>query len=197
MAVTPESINGLATAVLACVCATLDQTAETVAGQPGCPCRSCVVPGTPAWDSCDAPCGGGDEVGGQLTVHVARVYPTSEFPVETRDVFGLKSCSPVLIAVELVITLLRCVPVADPDTGCPPSCEEEAAAARVIQIDSASVLNALLCCLPSLSGVDMRRLGPRFIIGAQRTVEPAGRCGGIEQRVTVALPSCGCPEEAP
>ncbi|WP_294011715.1 hypothetical protein [Streptomyces sp.] len=47
MALTLESVNGLATVVLACVCDALDSTAASVTGQPGCPCRY-VVPGTPA-----------------------------------------------------------------------------------------------------------------------------------------------------
>lgn len=191
MALVLEGVTELTEAVLACVCTTLDETAATIDGQPGCPCRACVVPGTPAWDSCEDPCGQ-EGTGGQLTVHVARIFPTTDFPTETREVLGLKSCSPSRIAVELVITLLRCVPVSDPDTGCPPTCEEETAAARVIQIDSASVLNALMCCLPGFSN---RHRGPLYVIGAQKTLEPAGGCGGIEQRVTVALPSCACPEE--
>jgi hypothetical protein len=186
VALIPESIPDLAQAVLACVCTALDATAEEIPGQPGCPCRACVVSGTPPFDSCGDACNGQEGAGGQLTVHVARVYPTTSFPSETREVLGLKSCSPTSIAVELVITLLRCVPVSDPETGCPPTCEEEAAAARVIQIDSASVLNALLCCLP---GFGTRRRGPRYVIGAQKTLEPQGDCGGIEQRVTVALDS--------
>lgn len=192
MALILEGVNELATAVLACVCTTLDATAAEIEGQPGCPCRACVMPGSPAWDSCEDPCGSSEETGGQLTVHVARIYPTTEFPTETREVRGVKSCSPTRIAVELVITLLRCVPVSDPDTGCPPPCEEEAAAARVIQIDSASVLNALMCCLPTFSN---RHRGPLYVIGAQKTLEPGGGCGGIEQRVTVALPNCKCPDE--
>lgn len=192
MALIPESVNELAQSVLACVCTALDTTAEQVEGALGCPCRACVVPGTPAWDSCEDPCGEQAGTGGQLTVHVARIYPTTEFPTETREVRGLKSCSPTRIAVELVITLLRCVPVSDPDSGCPPPCEEETAAARVIQIDSASVFNALMCCLPNYG---TRHKGPLYVIGAQRTLTPAGGCGGIEQRVTVALPSCACPDE--
>ncbi|WP_328434587.1 hypothetical protein [Streptomyces sp. NBC_00425] len=192
MALILESVNELATAVLACVCQALEATAATVENQPGCPCRSCVVPGTPAWDSCEDPCDGSDDTGGQLTVHVARIYPTTEFPTETREVRGLKSCSATRIAVELVITLLRCVPTMDEGSQCPPTCEATAAAARVIQIDSATVLNALLCCVPSIG---VRHRGPLYVIGQQKTLDPKGGCGGIEQRVTIALASCACPDE--
>lgn len=192
MALTPESVNELATAVLECVCQALDATASAVAGQPGCPCRACVVPGPPPWDSCGDPCDAAGVTGGQLSVHVSRIYPTTDFPTETREVLGLKSCSPTRIAVELVVTLLRCVPISDDQSGCPPTCEETAAAARVIQIDSATVLTALMCCVPSIGP---RHRGPLYVIGQQKTLEPRGDCGGIEQRVTIALPSCACPEE--
>lgn len=77
--------------------------------------------------------------------------------------------------------------------GCPPTCEEEAEAARVLHVDAVTVYNALLCCLPQ-TGTGRR--GRRFVLGPQRTVGPAGGCVGIEQRVTVALPGCGkCPGE--
>ncbi len=33
-------------------------------------------------------------------------------------------------------------------------------------------------------------------MGQQRVVGPEGQCVGIEQRLTVLLPSCGCPEES-
>ena len=125
----------------------------------------------------------------QKSVHVAWVYPTVDFPTETREVLGLRSCLPTRIAVELVIKLMRCVPVSDDQTGCPPVCKNEAAA-RVIQTDSATVLDALLCCVPSIGS---RRNGPLYVIGQQRTLEPRG---GIEQRVTVALSSCPCNEES-
>ncbi|WP_294011713.1 hypothetical protein [Streptomyces sp.] len=124
-------------------------------------------------------------------MNVARVHPTTEFPNETHEVLGLKSCRPTRIAVELVITLLRCVPPIDENNQCPPTCEDMAAAARVIQIDSATVLNALMCCVPSISN---RHRGPLYVIGMQKTLEPRGGCGGIEQRLTDALQNCPCPD---
>lgn len=190
MAMTPTAVFDIAETVLACVCAALDETAAEVEGQPGCPCRACVIPGAPAWDSCDSACSG--EPGGQLTVNFSLLYPSSAFPQADREVRGLRGCAPPpTTALELVITLLRCAP--GPTTnGCPPPCEELEAAARVLSVDAATVYNALMCCLPHTAG----RRGRRFVMGQQRVLGPQGGCVGIEQRVTVALPGCApCPGE--
>ncbi|MFB8347910.1 hypothetical protein [Streptomyces niveus] len=199
MALTPLAIHDLTETVLGCVCVALDLTAAQVDGQPGCPsCRTCVVPGQVAWDSCDDPC---DEVSsaGQLTVSVARIYASSDldFPSEVRSVQGVRGCvPPTVTALELVVTLLRCAPTFT-EQGCPPTCEELSAASKALHVDMVTVYNALLCCLP---GTEQRRRGRRFVMGIQRTIGPEGGCVGLEQRVTVALPGCGkCPgeEESP
>lgn len=198
MALSLLAVHELTESVLGCVCDALDAAAAEIPGQPGCPCRGCVVPGQAAWDSCEDPCDGSEGAGGQLTVNVARMYQTSleSFPsTESRDstVRGRRGCIPAqLTAVELVITVLRCVPVPSED-GCPPSCEELAAAARVINIDGVSVLNAVDCCLPALG---TRRQGLIYTVGIQRQVGPQGGCGGVEQRVTVGLVNCACPDDA-
>lgn len=195
MALSPLAIHELAETVLGCVCAALEETAGRVEDQPGCPCRACVVPGPPGWDGCNDPCGLEDGAGGQLTVHVARDFPTSTFPTEERAVQGGRNCAPPsTTAVELVVTLLRCAPTMD-DRGCPPSCEELAAAARTVHVDKATIYNALLCCLPTTG---TRRRGPLFYLSGGRVLESEGGCMGVEQRVIVALPNCGCPaEESP
>lgn len=198
MALTPLAIHDLTEAVLGCVCVALDRTADQVDGQPGCPsCRACVVPGQVAWDSCDDPCGQ-EPSGGQLSVSVARIYPstTDDFPAEARTVQGVRGCMPPSVtALELVVTLLRCAPTFTED-GCPPSCTDLSAAAQVLHVDMVTVYNALLCCLP---GTEQRRRGRRFVMGQQKTIGPEGGCVGLEQRVTVALPGCApCPgEESP
>ena len=196
MALNPLAIHEIAENVLGCVCAALVDTAALVDGQPGCPCRACVVPGPPAWDGCTDPCST-DSAGGQLTVHVGRIFATSSFPTDDRTVQGGRHCVPIAsTGVELVVTLLRCAPTMS-DRGCPPSCDELAAAARTVHVDATSIYNALLCCLPTTG---RRRRGPQFFLGAQRVLEQAGGCMGVEQRVTVELPNCGCPtygEESP
>lgn len=195
MALSPLAVHDLTEALLGCVCAALQDAADKVEGAGGCPCRSCVVPGTPAWDSCEDPCGPSEGAGGQLTVNLARMYPSSDqdFPSESRPVQGVRGCMPAPVtAVELVVTLLRCAPGPSED-GCPPDCAELSEAARRLSVDAVTVYNAMLCCLP---GTSTRRRGQRFVVGQQRTIGPEGLCVGIEQRVTVALPGCGCPEES-
>jgi hypothetical protein len=191
VALSPLVIHETAEQLLACVCAELAVTAARIDGQPGCPCRACVVPGTPAWDDCGGDCEGGTPPG-QLTVNFVGLVASSNFPTDTRDVLGSKNCLPVRPAAEYLVTLLRCAPTAD-DNACPPSCDELTSAARILAVDSASLWNALQCCFP---GTSQARRGRIFVIGPQRVVGPEGQCVGIEQRVTVALPSCACPEEA-
>ncbi|MEC3995150.1 hypothetical protein VSR01_17070 [Actinacidiphila sp. DG2A-62] len=190
MAMNPTAIFDLAEVVLACLCAELEATAAVVEGQPGCPERSCVVPGTAAWDDCDGACEGLGKCG-QLTVNVARIYPSTNFPAVDQTVLGLRGCTPPpTTAAEFVITLLRCTPTLN-DEGCPPSCEEIAASAKVVYTDMATVANALTCCLP---GTAPR--GRRFVLGQSKILGPDGGCVGVEQRVTVAIPGCyACPSE--
>ncbi|MEZ3180813.1 hypothetical protein KYY02_19595 [Streptomyces pimonensis] len=189
MALAALAVHEIADAILACVCAALDETAAEIDDFPGCPCRACVVPGTPAWDSCEDPCTG--ETGGQLSVNVARMYPSSSFPAQDAEVQGVRGCTPAPItAVEYVVTLLRCAPLPT-ERGCPPSCDELAEAARITHVDAAVIMNALLCCLP---GTSSSRRGRKFVLGQSRIVGPEGGCVGVEQRVTVALPGCKCPE---
>lgn len=190
MALNPTGLYDLAQMILACVCAELEATAGLIDGQPGCPSRSCVVPGTVAWDGCDGACDGSGSCG-QLSVSIARTYPSTTFPVEDRTVQGLKGCTPPpTTAAEFVITLLRCTPVLD-ENGCPPPCEDLDASARVLYTDMATVANALVCCLP---GTAPR--GRRFLLGQSRTLGPEGGCAGVEQRVTVALAGCyTCPSQ--
>lgn len=190
MALTSLALHDAAETVLGCVCAALADTAAAVEGAEGCPCRACVVPGPPAWDGCTDPCSN-DGTGGQLTVHVARIYAASSFPAEDRSVHGGRNCVPIAsTGAELVVTLLRCAPTMS-DRGCPPACDDWAAAARVVHIDAVTIYNALLCCLPTTG---TRRRGPQFLLGAQRVLEPQGGCMGVEQKVTVELPNCGCPK---
>ena len=196
MALKTTGIVEITEAVLGCVCVALDQVHEAVPEQPGCPdCRACVVPGEVAWDDCSNPCTGQGS-GGQLAVSVGRTYLSSNFPADDRTLLGAKTCvAPPNLAVEVIVTLLRCAP--EPDVnGCPPSCEALAEAARVAHTDLVTIINALVCCLPDTTTGRNRR---RFVMGAGRMLGPAGGCVGVEQRVTIAVPSCyPCPtDESP
>jgi len=192
MALKPTTVQFYADQILNCVCTALAAAAEDFEDAAGCPCRACVVPGAPAWDDCDDPCGS-VPAGGQLTVNLARMYATTSFPAESRPVLGIRGCAPpATLAGEYVVTLLRCAPSPSPG-GCPPGCDELEAVARAVHADVAVIYNALVCCLPTIGG---RRRGPKFELGPSRIVGPEGGCVGVEQRVTVALPGCGtCPGE--
>ncbi|WP_225846892.1 hypothetical protein [Streptomyces sp. HPF1205] len=184
MALNPTAIYDLAEVVLGSVCAELDAAAGVVPGQPGCPQRSCVVPGPPAWDGCDGACDGLGSCG-QLTVNVARIYPSTNFPAVDQTVLGLRGFTqPTTTAAEIVVILLRCTPTLD-ENGCPPPCEALDSSARILYTDMATVANTLTCCLP---GTTPR--GRRFVLGPSRVLGPDGGCVGVEQRVTVALAGC-------
>lgn len=192
MPLLPFAIHEAASDLLDCVCATLDDLATQVEDYPGCPtCRRCLVPGLPAWDDCADPCTG--DVGGQLTVNLSRMYGSTNFPAEDNTPQNVRGCTPPLsTAVELVVTVLRCAPGPTED-GCPPSCEDLEAAARITHIDAVGVFNAITCCL-AVTGGRGRRRGRPYILGRQQTLGPQGGCVGVEQRVTIALPGCKCPE---
>lgn len=191
MPLSPLAVHDTAQDLLACVCATLDDFVLRADDYPGCPtCRRCVVPGAPAWDSCADACTG--ETGGQLTVNLARLYGSTNFPAEDTQPQGVRGCRlPQFTVVDLVVTLLRCAPGPTPQ-GCPPSCEELEAAARTLHIDAVGLYTAITCCFAESGG---GRRGRKYVLGRQQPIGPEGLCVGIEQRVTVALPGCGCPEE--
>ena len=200
MAMSILAVDAAASSLLQCVCTGLSQLPTEVPGLAGCPCRSCVVPGAVAADGCDAGCGAlaPGEYPGQLTVSVARIYSTDRqsFPREAQTVRDLKDCPmPQTTAVELTITLFRCVPGMD-DNGCPPTCEQLSASAMQLHADLLAIQRAVLCCYAATDTTRPR--GRRYVLGQSRVIGPQGDCVGIEQRVTVALDDClVCPEVAP
>jgi hypothetical protein len=149
----------------------------------------CTVPGEVVWDGCDGGCGATTGGTGQLSVSVSGTYASSagRFPAQDTQVRDARVCLAPLLAVEYAVTLLRCAPVADPQTGCPPSCEALSASASQVHADLFTLHQALLCCTPQTSDV---RNGRQFVMGRSRVLGPEGGCVGIEQRVTVALPGC-------
>lgn len=198
MALSILAVDAAATSLLACVCTALSRLPTEVPGLAGCPCRSCVVPGAQvAWDGCDGACPPvPGEFPGQLSVNVVRLYSSDfhQFPREVQTVRDVKNCPmPQTTAVELAVTVLRCVPGMDKN-GCPPTCEQMSAAAMQSHADMLAVQQAILCCY---AGTDTsRRNGRRYVLGQSRTVGPQGDCAGFEQRVVVALDDClPCPPQ--
>lgn len=206
MALSILAVNQAAQNLLDCVCADLARLPAEVPGLAGCPCRVFVAPGLVAADGCDSGCNPSPagEYPGQLTVSVARIYSSdrTSFPRETG--FGQsqitardnRNCQPPQVtAVELLVTLFRCVP-GPTNEGCPPAPAGLSGAAMQLHADMLSIQRAALCCY---SGTDTtQRNGRRFVMGASRSVGPQGDCVGIEQRITTALDDClVCPPVTP
>jgi hypothetical protein len=191
------AIHQAAQNLLDCVCTAVDALPLSLPGLAGCPCRVGVVPAAPAADGCDGGCSvGPGEWPGQLTVNVVRLFATDAqtFPREVGPsasagtglgVRSLKNCAmPQVTAVELLVTLFRCVP-GPTDEGCPPSMAELDAAAMQYHADMLAVQQGVLCCF---AGTDTsRRNGRRYVMGQTTTIGPAGACVGFQTRVTVAL----------
>lgn len=124
--------------------------------------------GLVAWDDC---CG-------QLVVTPERIYRTMEFPVEdTTD----ERCYGGTIAVSLLATLVRCVPVPD-DSGRPPKPAALAAAHKIVLDDAAVVWRAMSG--PLEPDLEWERAGlSQSFVGAE------GGCIAIESRVTIGVES--------
>lgn len=124
-----------------------------------------VAAGLVAWDDC---CG-------MLVAAPERVFRTGRFPIEGPDPMG---CFDGLIAVNLVVLLMRCIPVLD-NRGNAPSVSELDAAYRAVMTDSAIVWNALSGPWPTeweTSGLN------QMFVGAE------GGCIGVETRLVVGVP---------
>jgi hypothetical protein len=205
MALSMLAVHQAAENLLTCVCQSLARLPAEVTGLAGCPCRTFVAPGEPAADGCDqSACGGlpDGEFPGQLTVHVVRSYITTRDafpryePSSTNSVRDLKQCAmPPITAVDLMVTLYRCVPLPT-DRGCPPTGEELSASAMQLHADMLAIQQAVLCCYAATDTT--RRNGRRYTMGQSATLAPRGGCVGIQQQVTVALDDCVlCPPVGP
>jgi hypothetical protein len=201
-------IHEAAQALLNCVCPSLGRLPVEVPGLDGCPCRVFVSPGAPAAEGCDEGCVQlpAGQYPGQLTVHVARTYPTDyqSFPRPVQnsttrspsEIRSLKNCSPPpTLAVELVVTLYRCTPVPT-DNGCPPTPAALSESAMQLNADILAIEQGILCCFAATDTT--RPNGRRYLLGQTQVLDPRGGCVGLEQRVTVALDDCmPCPVVAP
>lgn len=202
------AVHEAAEALLNCVCEALDRLPVEVPGLAGCPCRVCVVPGSPAADGCDGGCDvQPGEYPGQLTVNVVRLYASDRtiFPREAGSstatgpgsgIRDLKNCAmPQVTAVELLVTLWRCTPLPT-DQGCPPSCAELNESAMQMHADMLAVQQGVLCCYSATDTT--QRHGRRWVMGQTTSLGPQGGCAGFQTRITVALDDCiPCPVVEP
>lgn len=135
--------------------------------------------GVVAWDDC---CG-------MLVVTPDRVYRSSEFPNEDTE---SETCTPSLIAVDLTVALVRCVPGPTARGEAPPQ-DQVAAAFASIMRDAAVVWRAV-GVEPLPDEWERARITQEFD-GEQ------GTCVAVLTRVTVGLPGYDwcyeCPEPDP
>lgn len=133
---------------------------------------SYVAAGAVAWDSC---CG-------VLVAAPERVYRSASFPGEgTTDYV----CESSFLVVDLVVLLLRCVPVID-DRGNAPTAKAMGAAYENALTDAAIIWNEMVGELPE--GWQRANVDQTFV-GA------IGGCIGIETRMQVGLAqSVWCPD---
>jgi hypothetical protein len=128
--------------------------------------QSYVGLGEIAWDNC---CG-------TLVVAPERIYRSVEFPLENLDE---ENCYAGEITLNLLVLLVRCVPVLD-SQGRAPSSKTLDEAHRAFLRDSAVVWRAVTTCdLPD----DWERTGV-----AQTFVGAEGGCIAVETRLTLGLP---------
>jgi len=135
-----------------------------------------VAAGSVAWDNC---CG-------QLVVAPERVYRTARFPTEGPDENG---CYDGLIALDLVVLLLRCVPVIEDDGSVPDDLELGAAYSAIL--NDAAVIWDVLATVDLPDWWERANQGQTFV-GAE------GGCIGVETRITVGVDGeLWCAECAP
>ena len=159
---TPDLFWLTATELLECVCSALFEEAEC-----GCPCRTMVVDGRPAWDDC---------CDGQLSVWLERPFFHENFP---SAITTAQICS-TFLAGEYVIQLLRCAPSVKDDGSAPTPAELSESARRIYQ-DMYISLRALTCCLAE------HKRYRQYLIREAVIVGPDGGCVGFEIRLTIEL----------
>ncbi len=171
----------IVTGVGTCVIEALDQTVA------GAPCRQCLLLPTQQipWDNC-GPC---DDIScsGQIALAIQNVYGSSHFP-QPEAGKDWSHCGPPWQVAQVVVSVTRCVPTMD-QTGNPPTCAAELAAALTLEADRSAIRQALACCLTALKAahsIGAWSMNPSVTVGEQ------GGCAGVETTFLVAQRSCLC-----
>ena len=160
----------MAERLLDCVGAKLADTTE------GAPPRLYVAAGAQiAWDDCEC---------GQLTVHMARSYPSDVFPL-LKQSGPFRRCEASMTVTEYVITILRCAPGSD-QHGRPPPAAAMTQAARVDHEDRRAVRAGVACCFED----DDPALAQFRLVQDQLAVGEEGQCVGSELHVFMGFPNC-------
>ena len=130
------------------------------------------------WDDC---------CDGMLFVRLAQVYPTAgpnaAFPGQDTQ---HRNCGINMLSATLEVGVMRCAESMD-NSGNPPSAVTITAETAGVTYDASVLLEAIMCCLPGLAGVQASMINvwnPRPTLGG---------CVGGAWQVRVAVGHCGCP----
>lgn len=169
-----ERVYRVGRLLLDCACEGLSQTSS------GCPDRKCLVPGTePEAVNC---CPGQ----GQLTVHVVRAYPTTNFPAPDSE---RRACDFPYLAVIYGVQVWRCAPVGQGSHA--PTCEALDRSALTTMVDILGVSSGIACCLADRGSAEaVIGFGYRWVLGDHETTEVRGGCVGTSLQVTIGIPRC-------
>lgn len=176
-------VNVTAQEVLTVVTGTGQAVADALVGTPnGTPQRVCLlIPGLDvAWDNCQC---------GQLAQVIVSEYLTNApFDGGASATVGA-ACGLAYRVVSVATSLVRCVPMMDPN-GKPPKCSAYLTAGINDVIDRTAVRLAVLCHLESLLAAGTVEL---YSLGAQTTLGEQGGCAGSVLTWSVALVNrCPC-----
>jgi hypothetical protein len=161
--------------LLDCACVALATT------EGGCPERRCVVPGAAAEavNCCEGE--------GQLTVALARVFPSRTFP--TPDVGTPNNCDAPYTVAAYTVEMFRCMPVGQMQFA--PTCDELDTTAFLTMQDVWAVRNGITCCLRNeAQSVPVLGHGYRWSLGDHAPQLPEGSCVGTRLEVAVGFLTC-------
>lgn len=168
--------NGVITVVTGAATAVREGLISTGCGDVN---RFCpIVPGNIAWDECDC---------GMLAQTITQTFPSNVFPTAAVDQ-RQTACGPNLLVVNVLATLVRCVPIMD-DNGNPPNCLALEDAAVQLECDRQVLRYSITCYLRSLR--DQYTIH-EFSVGAASSTGPEGACAGIELPYQFAISNLCC-----
>lgn len=129
--------------------------------------RSYLVPGQLAWDNCEC---------GLLAIEWQNVSYTAVFPTPRQPLAD--GCKPYL-ALQLLVTVLRCAPSPD-ESGNPPTPEALHAAAIVNLDDVEAVMSGTAQAVATLEDNNVIL---QYALGGANPAGPQGGCVGVTQQI--------------
>jgi len=125
---------------------------------------------------------------GQAVLSIGSTYPSNDFP---SPYVGSINCDPVLLAVNMSLEIIRCVPVPD-ENGNPPL-DSALTAATSTMLSDAHVSRETVRCLLNGYREAQPQLIQNYYIGTSTPVGPSGGCGGSRLEFIVSWQTgCRC-----